>query len=662
MSNSYPVEEFVRSLYKTILGREPDPNGLANWVAGLSSGAIEPHQAVRGFAQSDEAVRKRQKAASQELRIDEVASYLSPQQLRISEYLPQRILLIGSCLLETWEHQLAKYCEVDFLTVNNGMRLPANPPKEASSYDFQILQMPLRHVLPETECLPLGYGDLAEHEALFARSVERMRRSLSAMMRWNTEHRMLSFVSNFYLPQRNPMGRMFGRYDLRNPVYFIEQLNIRLYEELSAYKNAHLLDIDQIIAVFGRKYYQDDGLALTVHHGVLNNFDYPYDRQRIEPVTRATEQYQVQADQIVGALWAELLSMCRTIKQVDSVKLVIMDLDDSLWRGVAAEDALDTYGQNIVAGWPLGVIEALQYLKRRGVLLAIVSKNDEARIEELWPRIVGNRIQLSDFAVRKINWRPKAENIAEILRDVCLLPKSVVFVDDNPVERAAVKQAFPEIRTLGENPYVTRRALLWSAETQVAVVTDESDRRTQMIQAQVQRETDRKDASHEAFVEGLGIRLNLQVIDSAESKAFVRALELLNKTNQFNTTGKRWTHEQAVAFFAEGGIFYAFNVSDRYADYGLVGVVVVAERHVAQWAMSCRVLGLDVELAAMRQIGSLLAAKGVLEITGEVIETEANFLSRDLFARCGFLGANGEWKRSLDMAGWDAPSYISVEV
>ena len=178
--------------------------------------------------------------------------------------------------------------------------------------------------------------------------------------------------------------------------------------------------------------------------------------------------------------------MLRTIRQTDMVKLVLVDLDDTLWRGVAAEAA--EVSSTASEGWPLGFAEALMFLKSRGVLLGIVSKNDEDRVREIWRRIYGTRIRLEDFAAVKINWRPKAENIEEILAEVNLLPNSVVFIDDNPVERAAVKAAFPEIRVLGPNPYLWRRILLWSPETQVATITSESAARTEMVQKQVQRE------------------------------------------------------------------------------------------------------------------------------------------------------------------------------
>ena len=100
--------------------------------------------------------------------------------------------------------------------------------------------------------------------------------------------------------------------------------------------------------------------------------------------------------------------MYRTLRGIDQVKLVIVDLDDTLWRGVIAEEG--DISDETIEGWPMGLIEALQFLKKRGVLLAIISKNDEARIEGLWDRIMRGRLRLEDFVVRRINWRSKADN------------------------------------------------------------------------------------------------------------------------------------------------------------------------------------------------------------------------------------------------------------
>ncbi len=180
--------------------------------------------------------------------------------------------------------------------------------------------------------------------------------------------------------------------------------------------------------------------------------------ERLEPLEPVSAQFDIRVDQFRQAVWIELMAMYRTVRALDQVKLIIVDLDDTLWRGIVAEEG--DVADEIIEGWPMGLIEALQFLKKRGVLLAICSKNDESKIEKRWAPVLGGRLRLDDFVVRKINWRPKADNVEEILEEVNLLSRNVVFVDDNPREREEVHGAFPDIRVLGAQPYHLKRRSL----------------------------------------------------------------------------------------------------------------------------------------------------------------------------------------------------------
>jgi HAD superfamily phosphatase (TIGR01681 family) len=425
-------------------------------------------------------------------------------------------MAVGSCLLSGWPAIIQGSkpgCPCDFYQINNAAELPPSPPHPADEYDFQLVQVPLRTVLPEAAYFRLSYADVAAYETLFAESVERLRQSLTAMMRWNIEHGMLTFVFNFRTPQQNPMGRLLPRCDLRNLMYFVEKLNECLAKELEQYRNCYLFDIDNLARSIGKKYCSDDVMHQSNHGTGLTQIDFAHDQERLEKISPAPTYYPQKLAQFIKASWVELVAMYRTTLQIDAVKLVVMDLDDTMWRGVVAENAGNFTPH--MEGWPVGMIEALGYLKRRGVLLAIISKNDDDRIVGLWDQVVGNsRISLDDFAVRKINWKPKAENFAEVLRETNLLAKNVLFIDDNPVERASVQAAYPELRTLGPNPYLWRRILLWSAETQVANVTAESNARTEMLQAQVQREGQRQAMSRQDFLASLKLSVSMMSIMS----------------------------------------------------------------------------------------------------------------------------------------------------
>ena len=587
--------------------------------------------------------------------------YRTPRDLEVTPTPLRRVLLVGSCLVDGWQNvfRLANPpCDGDYVMFNNVGQLPASPPRPLDEYDFQIVQVSLRAVLPESTYFRLDYRDYGAYERLLDETHERIAQSLDALMRWNKEHGLLTFACNFIVPQQNPLGRLMPRYDLRNMVYFIERLNESLAQELARYKNAYLLDLDQIVTTYGRRFFQDDVAWHGNHGGALGDVEHARDSERLEAIGPMSAVYPVRTGHYLNYFWNELVAMYRTVRQLDPVKLVIVDLDDTLWRGVGAES--ESLSAQDVEGWPLGLIEALGYLKRRGVLLAIVSKNDEERAKHVWNELVDEaRLSIDDFAATRINWRSKADNIEEILAEVNLLPRNVIFIDDNPVERYAVEQAFPGIRTFGPNPYLWRRVLLWSPEMQVAAINAEASQRTEMVKAQIVREGERRRLSRDEFLASLDVVVTMRTITDTSDSAFQRSLELINKSNQFNTTGRRWTLQEAMTFFASRGRFVSFDVKDRFTAYGLVGVAVVDDDVIEQFVMSCRVVGLDVELAVIDEIVRSVAASGADRVSARFRPTDANALCADLYVRSGFDQVEAGYVRSANPAP-AGPAHVTL--
>jgi FkbH-like protein len=260
------------------------------------------------------------------------------------------------------------------------------------------------------------------------------------------------------------------------------------------------------------------------------------------------------------------------------------------------------------------------------------------------------RLRPEDFAALKISWEPKANGIEQILKTVNLTPRSVLFIDDNPVERAAIEGAFPGIRTLGSNPLLWRRILLWSAETQVARLSTEAATRTEMVRAQIVREEQRQQLGRDDFLKTLDLKVSLSEIVDTDSDEFARAVELLNRTNQFNTTGVRRSEQECREALRAGKRLFTLRASDRFTNYGLVGIIITEGSHIEQFAMSCRVIALDVEVAAMSALLELFGESGRKSAVGTIVETPLNSVVRDLFDRCGFVGANGRWERPLAQA------------
>jgi FkbH-like protein len=326
-----------------------------------------------------------------------------------------------------------------------------------------------------------------------------------------------------------------------------------------------------------------------------------------------------------------MIAMYRTVCQTDAVKMVVVDLDDTLWNGVATE--MDYVGPEIAEGWPLGMIEALVYLKKRGVLLGLLSKNDEQRVSEVWDRVYGPRFPFSSFAAKIINWQAKSDNMRSLLRTVNLLARNVVYVDDHPAERAAMKAAFPEMRVLDGLHYYWRKTLLWAPETQSSHITEESVRRRETIQARADLEAASNGLTDREFQMFQRLRIQIERI-APEHGARQRAFELLNKTNQFNTTGRRWTVQEFSSFIGGEGTVYIVTAWDRFTPYGVVAVVLTEGPVIRQFVMSCRIFGRQVEIATLAQIIAQIKELG--EVSADSHDTDANSPCRDLFRRMGF--------------------------
>jgi len=585
--------------------------------------------------------------------------YRVPNDLQRTQTPLTRVLVIGSCLVAGLPDTIRTSdpeCEVDYILFNNVVELPSQPPAPLSSYNLLVVQIAVRSILPESMYFRLPYDDENAYADLFESAKARLIMSLDAVLRYTREAAILTFVSNFLVPQANPFGRMLPRYDLRNPVYFVEMLNQFLDTQLRTMQSCHILDVDEISATFGKKFIQDDAVWQINHASALSDADFENDQCRLEPVKRASELYQTRIWEFALATWAEIVGMYRTLKKLDTVKAVIIDLDDTLWRGVLAEE-----GARTVEGWPLGIAEALLFLKKRGVILAIASKNDPEFISKHFNSVFGTaRLQLEDFAVRKIGWAPKTEAIAEIIQELNILPESVLFIDDNPVERASAQDTFPSIRVIGGNLYATRRILLWAPETQVEKVTEESAKRTEMVVAQLRRESLRSSMSREAFLDTLNVCIIPLIITETTHRSFQRVTELVNKSNQFNTTGRRWTHQDFVAGFADGLRIFAFQVEDKFTEYGLVIVALVDGVTIRQFVMSCRVIGLGVEEAAIAQINREIIKGGAAQIRGLYVASQVNYLCKDLFEKTGFRHEGDVWVRAAEPCA-TTPSHILVK-
>lgn len=573
--------------------------------------------------------------------------FTAPRHLEASSTPISHVTLIGGCIFDVWIDAIGRVApdiNIQHYLFQHAMQADA----DLGQSDLRLAQVPLRAIIPEHLTMPLNYRDVEAHDALFGHATRFLRAHVEAISQKPLD--APTFFLNYLVPQQNPLGRLMPRYDLRNPVYFIEELNRALYDIVSGVPNSYVLDIAQISASVGRQHFQDDPFHLLSHGSFVTDFDYNLDQSRLDAGRPLTELYDFAVRSVVESFWNEAVAMYRTLRATDRVKMLCIDLDDTLWRGVMAEE--DDVDPGMLEGWPIALAEALAALKNRGIILAIISKNDEARVREIWAKLFSGKLMLEDFAICKISWQPKAEALAEAIAQANILPDSVVFLDDNPIERAQIKAAHPLVRVIEAAHLDWRRILLWSPEMQVDIVTDESLRRNEMVKGQVLREDSRQKLDREQFLNSLDLRAELTRIETVDHPQFARALELVNKTNQFNTTGKRWTIAEAGMFLSDSGQWVTFKVSDRYTNYGLVGVLMVKNGEVEQFVMSCRVFGLGIELAVLAKISQ----DGPL--SASIVETPKNGPSRLVFREAGWEFDGETWHSGANSL--PAPPHVLV--
>jgi FkbH-like protein len=324
-------------------------------------------------------------------------------------------------------------------------------------------------------------------------------------------------------------------------------------------------------------------------------------------------------------------------------KCVVLDLDGTLWGGVVGEVGAEgvALGPTAPGNEYVDFQQTLLRLTRRGILLAVCSKNnpeDALPVIRTHPHMV---LREEQFAAMRINWSNKADNIREIAQELNIGLDSLVFIDDNPNERELIKQVLPEVLTvdLPRDPSLYRRMLEDMTDFDLLALTKEDETRTALYQANAKRQAAKSTAtSLDEYLQSLEIRV---AIDLASRDALNRVVQLFNKTNQFNLTTKRYQIEDVIRFMeSEEYRLYDLHVTDRFSDHGLVGIAVIRKQreewHIDSFLMSCRVMGLGVETAFLERIYSEAVGERVVRLMGEYVQTKKNHPVKEFYAQHGF--------------------------
>lgn len=380
---------------------------------------------------------------------------------------------------------------------------------------------------------------------------------------------------------------------------------------------------------------------------------------------------------LAAIVYGDLLARVIAAQRGLSKKCLVLDLDNTLWGGVIGDDGLE----GIILGEGTGAGEAhlaVQYyakrLRERGVILAVCSKNDPAIAESVFrdhPEMVLKR---SDIAAFVANWDDKVTNLRRIAEQLNIGIDSLVLVDDNPAERALIRQCLPMV-AVPELPADAAQYVRCIADAgyfeSVAFTADDS-RRGEQYSADAAREVFLElSQSMGDFLRGLEMSVTFGPFRTVD---MTRVVQLIGKTNQFNPTTRRHSMEDVARFVAiDGCVTLQFRLVDKFGDNGLVSAMILLPDpnapdllEIDTWVMSCRVFGRELEREAMNIAVETARCMGVRAFRANYIPTPKNDVVRELYSALGFtlvqegMSRDGATRWLLELSEYvPYPTYIA---
>ena len=424
------------------------------------------------------------------------------------------------------------------------------------------------------------------------------------------------------------------KYELENDWYqFVQGL-------VESKNNVYLFDLADTIAEVGRKQFYSNKMWYMS--------SMPYSRDGLNAVSN-------EIDRVLGAAF--------TTRK----KIMALDLDNTLWGGVIGEDGVDGIelsdhkeGQRYY-----DFQRQLLEMKNRGVVLGIASKNNEEDAEAAIRNHPAMLLRDDEFVSRKINWENKALNLKAMEGELNLTEGGFIFVDDNPVERETVKGECPDM-LVPDFPGDTTELLsfaedIWFDYCRPLRVLGEDLKKTQMYQNEAKRKLEMESSLNlDDYIAKLEMVADIHRMRDTELE---RVVQLINKTNQFNVTTKRYTQAEVEKIAADpNNAIYVVYSSDKYGDSGLISVIILigseVDVRIDTFLMSCRVMGRKLEDVILNE----LAAKYQRKMIGEFIPTAKNTPVRELFDRLGFSPVsddNGHKVYELDGTGYEKKEFGS---
>jgi FkbH-like protein len=354
------------------------------------------------------------------------------------------------------------------------------------------------------------------------------------------------------------------------------------------------------------------------------------------------------------------------------VKVLALDLDDTLWRGIYGEQGLDVECGD---DFPGNAFKAFQHeclrLKAQGLLLTILSKND-ADVLRVFDEHPGLALKREDFVAHRINWSPKPDNIRALAHELDLGLDSFLFLDDSPHEREAMRRLAPEVHVpeLPADPALRPQFLRTLPSLWPAQVTKEDRERTKLYAVQLKgRALQKQAASLEDYLAGLEQRLTVAPVTAA---GVPRIAQMHARTNQFNLTTLRLSEAEIATMIADESAYCVLQgrLADRFGEHGVV-ICAIAEldgrrASILSLLMSCRVIGREVETAFLGAVLQHLRARGIDEVEGRFVPTSKNGPAREFYRKAGFAeGASADdegqtWLWHMDSCALPGSDFVAV--
>jgi FkbH-like protein len=502
-----------------------------------------------------------------------------------------------------------------------------------------ILAVQTRDVAPD---LWARYADCTsvEHNAAVERVSAGFRNWIQVFRSHSQAHLIVHTLEVPPLPSRGVLDSQLES----GQVTAIQQINHELRRVAQAQRGVYILDYDALVARHGRLRWHDERKWLTM-------------------------RMPIAADNLVY-LASEWL---RYIQPLSGriCKVLVADLDNTLWGGVIGEDGVE--GIKVGEEYPGAAYRALQRvmldLYHRGILLAVCSKNNVSDAMEVLENHPGMLLRPQHFAALRINWNDKVQSLREIAAELNVGIDALAFMDDNPVERERVRTELPEVTVIDlavDNPMEYARTLRATPVFErLALSTEDQERGRYYVEQRQRVELERSASSLEDFYYSLQQEVEMVPLTSATCP---RVAQLTQKTNQFNLTTRRYSEQQINELAASPTwSVCGVRVKDRFGDNGLVGVVITRDKdttcEIDTFLLSCRVIGRTVETAVFSWVAERARARGLRQLQGWFLPTKKNAPAKAFYAEHGFRVVTEQdggtlWALDLEEATVTYPQWI----